>query len=69
MRMAPLEQLEVHVRERRELDEALNVAEESLKPVAIMRHMGIEVTRQEAGRYSVAVSDNAPYGTTLQKWN
>lgn len=65
----PIEQLEIHIQARHELDEALNRAEESLKPAATMKQVGIQVTRHDAGRFTAAVSDKAPYGTTLQNWS
>ena len=69
MDTAPPEQLEIHIQARHELDEALNRAEESLKPAATMKQVGIQVTRHDAGRFTAAVSDKAPYGTTLQNWS
>lgn len=60
--------LEVAVQTRVELDEALDRAVEALRPAAGMKKAGIAITRMQPGRYTVAISDRIPYGTTTQHW-
>jgi hypothetical protein len=49
------------------MDERLNAAVEELKGLALQcRTGGILVTRHESGRFTVAISDTAPFGYTEQ---
>jgi hypothetical protein len=60
--------LDISPATRLELDMLLDNAVERLIPAAAAQEVGIAVIRREVGRYSVALSEDVPCGTTRQYW-
>lgn len=60
--------LVVAIKNRGELDAALDEAIHHLKPTAITQRVGISVTRLSPGRYEARLDDQAPLGMTIEKW-
>lgn len=62
------EQLEVFVTEPVHLNRLLDDAEAALQQVATSdRRAGILVTRQDAGRFTLELSDAVPFGETREQ--
>ncbi|GAA1786088.1 hypothetical protein GCM10009712_36890 [Pseudarthrobacter sulfonivorans] len=60
--------IRIHVTSRRALDEKLEVAVKQLQAVAMRtRTHGILVTRHEPGAYTAALSNQVPFGITMER--
>jgi hypothetical protein len=59
--------IDIHVTSRKALDERLEAAVKHLQKAAMLtgRH-GILVTRNRAGSYTAALSDQVPFGLTRE---
>ena len=59
--------IDIEVTNRHHLDEQLDAAARRLQEVALLTGThGILVTRLGPGRYTVALSDQVPFGTTRE---
>ncbi len=68
MRSHAIERLEVLITEPGRLHEILNDAEAGLRQAAMaQRCAGILVTRHNAGRYTLELSDTVPFGETWEQ--
>jgi hypothetical protein len=60
--------IHIHVTSRRALDEKLEVAMKQLQAVAMRaRTHGILFTRHEPGAYTASLSDQVPFGITMER--
>ncbi|WP_217376192.1 hypothetical protein [Paenarthrobacter ureafaciens] len=60
--------IRIHATSRQELDEKLEVAVQQLQAVAMpARTHGILVTRHESGAYTATLSDQVPFGITMER--
>jgi hypothetical protein len=65
---AATDRLIISVRTRKELDAALDKAQNILRPAAITAQVGIMITRLSPGRYEARLNPELPPGTTTEKW-
>lgn len=62
-----IEQVEVLVTEPDQLQDLLNEAEDTLRPMAMRNRTGIVVTRHNYDRYTLALSETVPFGETREQ--
>jgi|GEM_PF-1488122 len=62
------DRLVIAVQTRKELDAALDRAQEILKPAAMTERAGIRVTRLAPGSYEARLDAELPPGTTRESW-
>lgn len=64
---ALLDSIDIHVTNRRALDERLDEAVKILQELAIRtRSHGILIARNKPGHYTAALSDQVPFGITRE---
>lgn len=64
---ALLDSIDIHVTSRHALDESLNEAVEKLQELAMLGgKRGILVARNKPGHYTAALTDQVPFGMTLE---
>jgi hypothetical protein len=64
---ALLDSIDIHVTSRRALDESLNEAVRKLQELAMLAgERGILVARNKPGHYTAALTDQVPFGMTLE---
>jgi len=62
-----IEPIDIQVTSRRVLDERLEAAVNELRKVAMLTGThGILITRNRPGHYTVALSEEVPFGTTRE---